>query len=76
MTVSDYRKEFKQLNAKPIKLQRYMKHNKPKDRKYGIAVRKCSRCLKTGSHIRKYGLSLCRYCFRDIATKIGFKKYN
>ena len=76
MTVSDYRKEFKQLNAKPVKMQRYLKHNKPQDRKYGIGVRKCSRCLKTGSHIRKYGLSLCRYCFRDIATKIGFKKYN
>ena len=76
MTVSDYRKEFKQLSAKPVKMQRYLKHNKPKERKYGIAVRRCSRCLKAGSHIRKYGLSLCRYCFREIATKIGFKKYN
>jgi small subunit ribosomal protein S14 len=76
MTVSDYRKEFKQLNAKPTKMLRYLKHNKPKDRKHGIGVKKCSRCLKTGSHIQKYGLSLCRYCFREIATKIGFKKYN
>jgi small subunit ribosomal protein S14 len=76
MTVSDYKKAFKQLNAKPIKLAKFMKHNKPMDRPNGIAKRKCVRCLKTGSHIGKYGLSLCRYCFREIATKIGFKKYN
>ncbi len=76
MTISDYKKAFKQLNAKPVKMQRYLKHNKPKERKYGINVRKCSRCLKTGSHVSKYGLHLCRYCFRDIATKLGFKKYN
>ncbi len=75
MTVSDYRKEFKQLNPKPVKLARYMKHNKPKERKHGIGTKKCSRCLKTGSHISKYGLHLCRYCFREIATSIGFKKY-
>jgi small subunit ribosomal protein S14 len=75
MTVSDYKKEFKQLNAKPVKLARFMKHNKPKERSNGLTTRKCARCLKTGSHIRKYGLSLCRYCFREIATKIGFKKF-
>jgi small subunit ribosomal protein S14 len=75
MTVSDYRKTFKQLNAKPVKMQRFLKHNKPHDKHHGIGTRKCARCLKTGSHISKYGLHLCRYCFRDIATKIGFKKY-
>jgi hypothetical protein len=30
MTISDYKKAFKQLNAKPVKMQRYLKHNKPK----------------------------------------------
>ncbi len=27
-------------------------------------------------HVAKYGLNLCRQCFRDIASKIGFKKYD
>ncbi|RLJ03398.1 MAG: hypothetical protein DRP11_00775 [Candidatus Aenigmatarchaeota archaeon] len=26
--------------------------------------------------IRKYGLYYCRQCFREIAEKIGFKKYS
>ena len=25
--------------------------------------------------VRKYGLNLCRQCFREVAEKIGFKKY-
>ena len=33
MTVSDYRKMLKQLKTKPVKLNRFLKHNKPKDRK-------------------------------------------
>ena len=68
MTYSDYRKVLKQLKAKPAKLQKYMRHNAPKQRKYGRAIKK--------AHISKYGLSLCRTCFREIATNLGFKKYN
>jgi len=26
--------------------------------------------------VRRYGLRLCRQCFRDMAPKIGFKKYS
>jgi len=26
--------------------------------------------------IRKYGIYLCRQCFREIAKKMGFEKYN
>jgi hypothetical protein len=30
MTTSDHRKAFKQLKAKPAKLSKFIKHNKPK----------------------------------------------
>ena len=76
MSTSDYRKVFKQLKAKPVKLKKYIKHNAPKKRTCGENIKRCRRCGRTGGHIDKYGLDLCRQCFREIATKIGFKKYN
>jgi small subunit ribosomal protein S14 len=76
MTASDWRKQLKQLNSKPVVLEKFLKHNKPKDRKTGIAAKKCERCGRFGAHIKSYGLNLCRHCFRDIATEIGFNKYS
>ncbi len=76
MTISDWRKAFKQLRTKPIKLKRYIKHNSPKKRSTGVTTKRCERCGRYGGPVTKYGLSLCRCCFREIATKIGFKKYN
>jgi len=76
MTYSDYRKVFKQLKTKPAKMQKFIKHNSPKKRSCGISLRRCKRCGRVGGHIQKYGLHLCRQCFREIATKLGFKKYN
>ena len=32
-------------------------------------------CNNTHGLIRKYGLDLCRRCFREYATDIGFVKY-
>ena len=76
MTASDWRKILKQLRNKPEKMQKFLKHNKPKERKTGIAKKKCGRCGRFGAHIKSYGLNLCRHCFREIAEEIGFKKYN
>lgn len=76
MTTSYYKKLLKQLRAKPAKLKRFAKFNTPKERKYGIGTKKCRRCGRTGGHIGKYGLNLCRQCFRDIAVRIGWKKYS
>jgi small subunit ribosomal protein S14 len=76
MTTSDYKKAFTQLKAKPVKLAKYIKHNKPKERSCGIALKKCIRCGRNGGHIQKYGLNVCRQCFREIAKKVGFKKYS
>jgi small subunit ribosomal protein S14 len=76
MSYSNYKKEFKQLKVKPAKLKKYTKHNAPKDRSCGISLKKCRRCGRIRGHISKYGLNLCRQCFREIATKIGFKKFS
>ena len=76
MTVSSYKKVFKQLRVKPFKLKKFLKHNAPKKRSCGVSLKKCRRCGRIRGHIDKYGLDLCRQCFRDIATKIGFKKYS
>ena len=75
MTVSSFRKMFKQIKDKPVKLDRYMRNNKPKERKYGKETKRCIRCGNPRGHISKYGLHVCRRCFREIATKVGFKKY-
>ncbi len=76
MTTSDYQKVFKQLKVKPAKLEKYIKHNAPKKRTTGYNIKHCKRCGRTGAHINKYGLGLCRQCFSEIATRIGFKKYS
>ncbi len=76
MTTSDFKKAFKQLEAKPFKLKKYIKHNSPKIRTHGIGLRRCKRCGRFGAHIRSYGLHLCRTCFREDAKKLGFKKFS
>ena len=76
MTASDWKKILKQLEAKPVIKARFLKHSKPKERKIGIATKKCERCGRIGAHIKSYGLNLCRHCFRKIAVEIGFKKYS
>ena len=76
MGASDLKKSTKQLKNKPAVLQKFVEHNKPKERKRGIASRKCERCGRFGAHISSYGLNLCRQCFREIAVEIGFNKYS
>ncbi len=76
MTTSDYRKVFKQLKNKPAKLAKYKKHNAPKKRTTGDLLKKCRNCGRTGGHVSKYGIHLCRQCLRDYANEIGFRKYN
>ena len=38
MTASDWRKVLKQLKDKPVVKEKFIRHNKPKDRKTGIAT--------------------------------------
>ena len=76
MTASDWKKNMKQLRRKPAIMEKWLKHNKPQERKFGISTKKCERCGRFGAHISSYGLHLCRQCFREIAVEIGFKKYS
>lgn len=76
MTASDWKKALKQLKEKPVIMDKFIRHNKPKTRKNGIALHKCERCGRFGAHIGSYGLNLCRQCFREVAVDIGFRKYS
>ena len=76
MTTSDYKKVLAQLKPKPAKYKKFIKHNAPKERSCGRAKKSCRRCGRARAHIDKYGLDLCRQCFRNIAASIGFKKFN
>lgn len=76
MTASNYEKRFKQLENKPVKLAKYIKHNKPKVRTTGKALRRCEQTGQFGGHIKMYGLNLCRQSFREIAEELGFNKYS
>ena len=50
-----------------------VRHGKP--RKYGKGARWCKRCGQYTAIIQKYNLMLCRQCFREVAEKLGFKKF-
>lgn len=47
----------------------------PRPKKFGKGSRMCRRCGQHDAVIRKYGLNLCRQCFRELAKSLGFKKY-
>jgi small subunit ribosomal protein S14 len=52
-----------------------VKQQSDKVQKTGKGSRPCRRCGSYGSLIRRYGLDLCRQCFREIAPELGFRKY-
>lgn len=74
MTASDWRKITRQLKNKPAVLKKYLKHNKPKDREFGVAAQKCEVCGRFGARVGQYNLNVCRHCFRELAEELGFKK--
>ncbi|CAG8976903.1 hypothetical protein HYALB_00003514 [Hymenoscyphus albidus] len=43
-------------------------------RTYGKGARACRVCTHKAGLIRKYGLNICRQCFREKAADIGFVK--
>uniref|UniRef100_A0A3B4U3M3 Small ribosomal subunit protein uS14 n=1 Tax=Seriola dumerili TaxID=41447 RepID=A0A3B4U3M3_SERDU len=45
-------------------------------RKFGQGSRSCRVCSNRHGLIRKYGLNMCRQCFRQYAKDIGFVKVN
>ncbi len=71
-----FKNAMKQIASKKVKLAKFMKHNKPRDRKTGRNATQCRICGKTEGVINKYGLQYCRQCFREEAKKLGFRKYD
>lgn len=46
------------------------------DSKYkGKGKRKCKVCGSSRALIRSYKLNVCRRCFREVGSAIGFEKY-
>ncbi|CAD8043616.1 unnamed protein product [Paramecium primaurelia] len=45
-------------------------------RTYGKDSRECRVCAARQGLIRKYGMNVCRRCFRENYELIGFHKYN
>ncbi|KAF2995690.1 40S ribosomal protein S29 [Curvularia kusanoi] len=43
-------------------------------RTYGKGSRECRVCTHPAGLIRKYGLNICRQCFREKSADIGFVK--
>ncbi|KAF2705925.1 hypothetical protein K504DRAFT_484261 [Pleomassaria siparia CBS 279.74] len=43
-------------------------------RTYGKGSRQCRVCTHPAGLIRKYGLNICRQCFREKSADIGFVK--
>jgi ribosomal protein S14 len=76
MTTKDWKKQVKMLSVKPPVMNKYIKHNQKVKRSCGIDLHHCIKCNRTGGHISKYGIHLCRLCFREYAKNIGFKKYS
>ncbi|MFH0986530.1 MAG: 30S ribosomal protein S14 [Candidatus Micrarchaeota archaeon] len=56
-----------------------MKHTDSKVYKFpkkGEAGRYCVFCGRNDGMVRKYGICMCRQCFKASAVEIGFNKYN
>lgn len=47
----------------------------PKPKLMGRGAQRCQRCGTRDAVIQKYGLYLCRQCFREVAELMGFRKY-
>jgi small subunit ribosomal protein S14 len=43
---------------------------------YRGRIEGCVLCDRKRGLVRRYGLNLCRQCFRDKAMELGFKKYD
>ncbi|MBI2126931.1 MAG: 30S ribosomal protein S14 [Thaumarchaeota archaeon] len=53
-----------------------MKERHGKPRKSGKGARWCKRCGQYNAMIQMYNLLLCRQCFREVAPRLGFRKYD
>ncbi|WP_321420460.1 30S ribosomal protein S14 [uncultured Methanomethylovorans sp.] len=45
-------------------------------KQFGRGAHECKRCGRKQGLVSKYGIYLCRHCFREIAHDMGFEKYS
>jgi small subunit ribosomal protein S14 len=45
-------------------------------RKFGRGANECRICGRKQGLVRRYNIYFCRQCFREWASKMGFKKMN
>jgi len=50
------------------------KTNSEKNPRMDVKNQLCTVCGTNKGLIHKYGLNICRRCFREVAESIGFKK--
>lgn len=68
-------KKLRVLIDIPVKIQKpdgFHSHRKT----FGKGSRSCRACFTHRGIIRKYGLMICRRCFREYASDIGFEIYD
>lgn len=51
------------------------KYRPPNEVKFGRGAVRCRRCGTHDGVVRRYGIYLCRQCFRELAPQLGFRKY-
>ncbi|RDE12646.1 MAG: 30S ribosomal protein S14 [Candidatus Thorarchaeota archaeon] len=52
------------------------KKEETEHKRVGKGSRTCFRCGTHQALIRRFGLNMCRRCFRETAKKMGFRKYS
>ena len=52
-----------------------MTEKKPKEQKARKRI-PCKRCGNTRGVVHKYNINLCRMCFKELAEKLDFRKYD
>ncbi|PIO76633.1 ribosomal protein S14p/S29e [Teladorsagia circumcincta] len=62
-------------NEMTLKQEQLNSHDSPNWSHHDELDNKCRVCSNHHGLIRKYGLDMCRRCFREYAKDIGFKKF-
>lgn len=57
------------------KSKKAISSKKLKSKYKGRGTRKCRFCGTARGIIRKYRLTICRRCFREMGEEIGFRKF-
>ncbi|MBN88322.1 30S ribosomal protein S14 [Candidatus Woesearchaeota archaeon] len=67
---------IKKILVSKTRRKKFIRNNSTKKRAFGKALKTCTRCGRgKGSNVGRYNLNICRRCFREKATELGFVKY-